>query len=370
MNDIRIISVGDIMPGGVLNKSSQPFVSKDILDLFQSAELRIGNLECAIGNEPTYSIQKMQGEKDVIYAEDIDLQRLKILGIDVVSLANNHFYDLGFEGALHTIKLLQQHGIKHCGAGLNLIEASQPAEFEIHGRKIGILSFCDYRKSNVGFVPIATSTSPGVNPMYDDYVISEIKKYRNKFDIIIVIPHWGKENTTWPTYDVYKLVKKMETAGANLILGGHTHCVQTVINNKKCNVALSLGNFLFPDRIIIRPRSTWYPKKQIDLTSLPQTYSYPFVTQPTLKIWKRTARIGMILISTINHKNNITSRYELSELTKENYLTYTSDFHNSRARYIFKITPILFRWHLYPCVWPLVLLCRKAKYFIKSRFSA
>ena len=85
-----------------------------------------------------------------------------------------------------------------------------------------------------------------------------------------------------------------------------------------------MGNFLFPDRIIVSPRSTFYPKEHIDISTLPVTDRYPFVKEVTLKKWKPLARIGMVVISLIKEgqisahplyvnldSNNYLRRYEL-----------------------------------------------------------
>ena len=314
---IKIVAVGDIMPGGVLNGTSHEYVSQEVKEILANGDLRVGTLETAIGNEPTYYVEKMNRKADVIYAEDDDLKRLVELDINIVSLANNHFFDLGPNGAEHTIELLDKFGIKHCGGGRNIQEASAPAVVRIKGKTIAFLAFCDWRDETTGWCPFATDTLPGVNPIYDDFVVTEIKKYRKQYDYIVVIPHWGREYNYRPTVDVYRTSKKMLRAGADLILGGHTHCVPPVINRNGKSIVYSMGNFLFPDRLICPPRSTYYPHPSIDINKLPVTDSYPYVDVITFKIWKPMARIGMI-VTTIMDDNGITSNAYYTSLTKEN----------------------------------------------------
>jgi len=292
---MKIIAVGDIMPGGVLNKTSKEYISKDIIDIFNNADIRVGTLETAIGNEPNFFEEKMSRKADVIYAQDEDLRKLQELNINIVSLANNHFTDLGFDGAFHTIELLDQMGIKHCGAGKNLSEAGKPVVIEFKGQTYAFLAFCDWREETVGWCPYATENTAGVNPMYDEYVVEEIKKNKKLYDYVIIIPHWGIEYLVAPTRHVYGLAQKMIKAGADLILGGHTHCIQPVWYYKKTPVVFSMGNFLFPDRLITYPRSTYYSPEPIDLNKLPSTTEYPrYVETITYKIWKPMARYGMI----------------------------------------------------------------------------
>lgn len=297
---MKIAAVGDIMPGGVLHGREGHFISEAVLSILRQADIRVGTLETAVGNEPSFYDEKMARKADVIYVKDADLQRLVELDINIVSLANNHFFDLGPEGAVHAIELLDSFGIQHCGAGRNLEEASKPVIIEKEGKSIAFLAFCDWRDETVGWCPFATEADPGVNPMYDDYVVEQIEKYKKRYDYVAVIPHWGKEHTFITTGDVYALAEKMIKAGADMIFGGHTHHIQPVVRKKDAVVAYSLGNFFFPDRLITKPRSTYYSEVSLDLQSLPVTRGYPFVEQVTMKIWKPLARIGEIVSVDIN----------------------------------------------------------------------
>lgn len=319
---IKITAVGDIMPGGILSGINTDYVSHEVLKVLQDADIRVGTLETAIGNEPNFNDEKMKRKGDVIYAKDEDLNKLKQLDINIVSLANNHYFDLGIDGAKHTIQLLDELGIKHIGAGNNIQEASLPIIEEINGRKIAFLAFCD--KNNMGWCPWATETEPGINPMYDDYVVSEISKYKKQNDFVVVLCHWGKEHTWVTTTRVYRLTKKMIKAGADLILGSHTHRVQPVVNYKRAAVAYSMGNFLFPDRLLIKPRSTYYPENPIDLSTLPVTDGYPYVECVTYKKWKPLGRIGMIVISELGGKSPRSS-YKLTRESEDGTISFYND---------------------------------------------
>ena len=339
---IKIVAVGDMMPGGILAGVNANYVSQEVLDCLQDADIRVGTLETAIGNVPNFNEEKMKRLGDVIYAKDEDLNKLKQLSFDIVSLANNHYYDLGLDGARHTIQLLDELGIQHTGAGNNIQEASAPVVKVIHDKKVAFLAFCD--KERMGWCPWATETNPGINPMYDDYVVSEIKKYKKQNDYVVVMPHWGREHTWVTSARVYKMAKKMIKAGADLILGSHPHRVQPVVNYKKASVAYSMGNFLFPDRLIVKPRSTYYPEEPIDLTTLPVTDAYPYVECVTYKKWKPLARVGMIVQSELNG-NKISSSYKLT-IEKENGVVCFFD--NKKIDSILKKRERLLKYSLYP----------------------
>lgn len=129
-NNIKLAVVGDIMPSGVLYGAEGDFVAPDILNELEKADIRIGNLECALSpycENPVFDPEKMSREKDIVWAIDEDIERVKIMGFDVLCLANNHIFDLTEKGLRHTIEILQNKGFNYCGAGMNLKEASEPA---------------------------------------------------------------------------------------------------------------------------------------------------------------------------------------------------------------------------------------------------
>ena len=349
---INVIGVGDIMPGGILTRKDSNYASKEIFDYLKTADIRIGTLETAIGNVPTFYEEKMSRYGDVIYAPDRDLTKLKQLNINIVSLANNHFFDLGIDGAEHTIEMLDKLGIKHVGGGRNLEEASKAVIENINGETVAVLGFCDYEEKHVGWCPYATSDSPGVNPMYKEHVEAEIKKYKAMCDYVVVVPHWGKEHTYTTTLHVYKAAKAMIKAGADLILGGHPHRVQPVVNYKKASVAYSLGNFLFPNRLLVPPRSTYYSDTTIDVTTLPSTDGYPYVDTLTYKRWKPLAMIGMMVKTTLT-KGRSKSAYQLTIMSEDGALAiYNNKTINSilfRRALLLKFTPYAIFWFIRRC---------------------
>lgn len=347
---ISIIGVGDIMPGGLLTDNLKPCANNDVLKVLLRGDVRCGTLECALGNEPTYDEAKLAKKDDgiygnVIYAKDVDIRRLKELHIDIVSLANNHFFDLGEEGAKHTIELLDKEGILHCGAGRNLKEAGAPVVLEIQGKKVAFLGFCDTEYKHVYMCTYATELSPGINPMKEGYVEEEIKKNAQLYDYVVVMAHWGTENTFNPNVSTDKIARKMLKAGACLVLGSHPHRVQPIVNTKKGSIIYSMGNFLFPERLIAPPKVTYYSDTPIDYSTLPVTDKYPIVDCVTLKTLPYLARVGMIVTTTIN--GGIHSKYVFSYLNKNNQLALLGDIQSKKIRYRIESIALWLKLHLY-----------------------
>lgn len=355
---ISIVGVGDIMPGGILAGVKSGFISQDVMEIMSKADIRVGTLETAVGDTPSFNPEKMSREGDVIYVKDDDLEKVKTLCIDIVSLANNHFFDLGVDGAVHTIEMLDKLGIKHIGAGNNIDEASKPVIETINGETVAFLAFCDFDEKYVGWCPYATKDKPGVNPMNESHVISEIKKYKSICDYVVVLPHWGKEHTYITVSRVFKASKAMIKAGADLILGSHPHRVQPVVNFKRAAVAYSMGNFLFPNRLLAPPSSTYYSETEIDIAKLPVTDGFPTVQEITYKKWKPLAMIGMIVNAQFAN-GEVKATYNLTEINEKGVVSVCK---NTKVDKKLKALAVLLKYSPYLLIYFIVRCLNYAKY--------
>ena len=125
MNTISIAAVGDLsLSGDFINDFRGKIISDDIKGALHS-EIIIGNLECVVS--PVGEVY--DSDNLLLKSDETIIGILKEIGFNVLSLANNHIYDAGSEGLLNTIRLLDSHNIKHCGAGANIENAIAPAIF-------------------------------------------------------------------------------------------------------------------------------------------------------------------------------------------------------------------------------------------------
>lgn len=163
---------------------------------------------------------------------------VKEAGIDFVTTANNHLLDKGIEGAMRTLDVLDQAGLGHTGSYRNAQEKSAVQILDAQGLKIGVLSYTyavnGYETdSNVLENPDITSLL--VDP--DDPSFEEIKQgvlddfarvSAGSPDVIVVLPHMGTQfsHLTDNYQDVWNDV--FIEAGADLVLGDHSHAVQPI----------------------------------------------------------------------------------------------------------------------------------------------
>ena len=306
------------MPGGVL-PYQENYVRENIISYMKSFDLRIGTLECAIGNNMEYDQSKMDAEKNIIYARDEDFYRVKELGIDVVSLANNHIYDLGEAGLRNTIELLKKSRIGYLGAGLNEREASAPFIIEKNSITIALFACCFIGLKPV-WVTAATPTSAGIWQTDIETICQRIKEAKMQYDYVIVMPHWGIELSYYPPLEYYQYAQRMVDAGADSVLGSHTHTIGPYWKYKNKPICYSMGNFLFPDFCMEEPKPQFYPIDVNQYQGLERRWFYPNgFSSPVVSVWRGRNRIGSMVEMRIG-KDGLVSKAKLSILSKNNVL--------------------------------------------------
>lgn len=203
-----------------------------------------------INNEFTYSSRgtPLPGKAYTFRADPERISAIAELGTDILSLANNHVYDYGEEALLDTLEVVEGAGIPYVGAGRNLEEAAKPAYFIANGRKIAIVSATQIERS-LNYTKEATDVSAGVlKTLNPDKFLAVIEEARSYSDYVIVFVHWGTENTKYYGSDQEELGQKFIEAGADVVIGGHTHCLQGFGYHNGKPIIYSLGNYWFNGR--------------------------------------------------------------------------------------------------------------------------
>ena len=169
------------------------------------------------------------------------------MGIDMVTLANNHSLDFGTDALLDTCKTLDEAGIRYVGAGKNMARARQLETVEIKGKTIGFLG-----SSRV--IPVydwtAGEEKPGVAITYDPgMLLKDIAAAKQVCDYVVVYVHWGKEKAVTPEEYQQTLGRQYIDAGADLVIGSHPHVLQGIEYYQGKPIVYSLGNFVFGSSI-------------------------------------------------------------------------------------------------------------------------
>lgn len=226
---------------GGLNK----VISPSLIGKMNAYDAMVINNEFSISNRGS----AMPGKAYTFRSKPANVKYLKQLGVDVAGLANNHIFDYGKNAFLDTLKYLKRAGIETMGAGKNSKEAKEPVYLNLKGKKIAIIAAT--RAEKYVLTPEAGKNSPGVFRTYDDTAyVKAIKKAKKKADFVIAYVHWGTEYSTTLESAQTGQAKDFINAGADAVVGAHTHCMQGIGYYKGVPIFYSLGNFWFNEKTL------------------------------------------------------------------------------------------------------------------------
>ena len=215
-------------------------LSEEVVKELNSTSLTIANNEFTISNRG----EKMPGKYYTFRASPSRIPIYNEMGVDLVTLANNHVYDYGKLAFLDMLESLDKYKMPHIGAGKNLADASTPYYFIINGYKIAFVN-ANRSEKNI-LTPGATDTEPGVLRCYDPtYFTNLIKNTKQESDFLIALLHWGKEDHHELETVQVETSKAYIDAGADLIIGTHAHVLQGIDFYKDKAIIYNIGDFIF-----------------------------------------------------------------------------------------------------------------------------
>ncbi len=152
----------------VTDEATARAVVADIAPLFSLADLSTVNYESVVG---TLSFDDAyQGKRYLLQSPPYTLGALDELGVDLVTLGNNHVNDWLNAGIASTTRHLDAAGIKHTGAGVTESAAMEPALVDTGGLVVGVVSMTtvtgDYVNDNL---PSATAPKPATTEVEDEW---------------------------------------------------------------------------------------------------------------------------------------------------------------------------------------------------------
>jgi hypothetical protein len=226
---VRVALAGDTMLGRGVAKElgrrpPRSLVSEELAEITRAADLFVLNLECCISErgEPVPKTFNFR-------APPAAVETLVHLGVDCVTLANNHALDYGIDALLDTFEHLRAAGIVWAGAGEDLEAARNPVVVE----GLPVLAFSDHERDFV-----AAPSRPGI-------ALADIERsvpgwLRERAPGALVCPHWGPNMVQSPLPQVRGAARALREAGAALVAGTSAH----VFHGVEGNVLYDLGDFL------------------------------------------------------------------------------------------------------------------------------
>ena len=217
-------------------------ISPEFLEIMNRADYT------CVNNEFTYSTRgsALDGKAWTFRADPDRVKYLKEMGVDLALLANNHVYDYGKDAMLDTLDTLTNADIKYFGAGANLEEAMKPVYVELGGKKVAFVAASRAEKNKM--TPQATEEEPGILRCYDPTLFIEvIKEARANADFVVACVHWGTERSTVLEDAQLETARQYIDAGADMIIGSHSHCLQGMEYYNGKPIVYSLGNYWFDE---------------------------------------------------------------------------------------------------------------------------
>lgn len=220
-------------------KGIEGLVSDEVLDIMRSADVTMANHEFTLTDRGA----PIKGKKWTFRGNPKNVSIFGELGVDIVGMANNHAFDYGPLSLTDTITHLDGAGIAHIGAGENLNDAKKPYYYVVNGYVVAIVAGSAIDPYSTRG---ATDSQSGVFQIFDTVSMSnEISAAKEKADFVIAYVHWGIEKTTNLTGGQKSMGKAFVDAGADVVIGMHSHCMQGLEYYKGKLIAYSLGNFVF-----------------------------------------------------------------------------------------------------------------------------
>lgn len=205
---------------------------------------------------------------------------LQEMGVDLVTLANNHALDFGQEALLDTCAALDGAGIPYVGAGEDLERAKALYTTQLGRWTVGFLGA-------TRVIPVAdwaaTPYGPGMLSTYDPAVLlEEIRKAKEICDLVVVYVHWGIEREAYPKDYQRQLGRQYLDAGADLVIGSHPHVLQGIEYYDGKPIVYSLGNFVFGSSIprTVLLKAGW-DGEEMSLSIVPATSSGGYTRELT-----------------------------------------------------------------------------------------
>ncbi|HSQ27969.1 MAG TPA: CapA family protein [Anaerolineales bacterium] len=246
----RLLFTGVIVPARCvqahLDEIGNPdYPYEEVQHILEDADISVGSFNATMSDqvEHTGCVWTYQ-----LVGSPENADALARTGFDLMSAATNHIKDCGLmrswcdETFFETLGHFQRVGIQTVGAGANLSEALEPVVITVNGIRFGFVSLGDSKLSETVF---ATDDNPGIARLTEENMRQALDKARQISDVVIALPHWGPEDELLPNWIQRGQARYIVNAGADLVVGNHTHVIQAYQTIDEIPVFYGLGNFVF-----------------------------------------------------------------------------------------------------------------------------
>lgn len=224
--------------------------AEEVRTAMVAADLAIVNLECCISDRGE---RWPDPHKRFFFRAPPQAARvLADLGVDVVTLANNHALDYGHDALLDTIEHCTAAGIQVVGAGADVETARAPVTVDVAGTSICVVAAADHPEDFA-----AGPAQPGIafadlQREMPAWLTGQVALGAGIADVVVVTPHWGPNMITEPRPHVAEAADALVDAGAAIVAGHSAHVFHGVAWRDGACVLYDLGDFI--DDYAVHPR--------------------------------------------------------------------------------------------------------------------
>jgi poly-gamma-glutamate capsule biosynthesis protein CapA/YwtB (metallophosphatase superfamily) len=242
---VRLALAGDTMLGRKVAErlheaSPESILAPEVVEAARAADLLIVNLECCISECGAPARDRVFHFR----APPVAVEALAHLGVDCVTLANNHALDYGPEALADTVEHLNAAGIRSVGAGMDEVQARAPLALEANGERLTVIACSDH--------PAEYAAGPGRPGIaFADLWEEEVPEWllepmrSDSSQPVLACPHWGANMATEPVPHIRRAADALLRAGATLIAGHSAHVFHGVAGR----VLFDLGDFVDDYRV-------------------------------------------------------------------------------------------------------------------------
>lgn len=249
LSRIVIALTGDIYPTRPLTPLAADV--REVFDILRNADVAVGNFEISLTDKGAPLEKLLTIRADPHVARDVPE-----LCLDVVTVANNHSIDYGWDALRDSMDRLQATGLRVIGAGSTLGEAMRPVVATVNGMRIGIIAFSCLLPAGMAAAP----NRPGLSPIHvhsayeidSTYQMEEpgelaivkvrtwphegdlrvacdaVRSLKSECDFAIVSIHWGFGSSEQLADYQWPVARALVDAGADAIHGHHPHAIHPI----------------------------------------------------------------------------------------------------------------------------------------------
>jgi poly-gamma-glutamate capsule biosynthesis protein CapA/YwtB (metallophosphatase superfamily) len=240
---VKLALAGDTMLGRLvaeeIDRTGRAPFDDDVVAVAKEADVFVLNLECCISARGER--WPAPGKPFFFRAPPLAAELLAEIGVDCVTLANNHALDYGAEALLDTLEHLHRAGVAAVGAGPDEAAARAPHTLTAHDLRLSVLAASDH-PSDFAAGPYC----PGIayadirHDPHGGWLTTAVAAARAQADALLVACHWGPNMTVRPAPYIKATARALIDAGATLVAGHSAH----VPHGAAGAVLYDLGDFV------------------------------------------------------------------------------------------------------------------------------